>query len=166
MAEDRFANVFSAEVTESAANTLTFAQLNFGITFRDKMAIVVDQIFWLLIGGVLDDFDAEGDGVSMALTTSDQVTDITDFADTRVLVLKMLRTITLGTMADSHILEQPYVSSFTPPLIVIPTRLYLAVWGSSLAAAAILRARIHFRTVPVSTEQQLTEVLETFQLTT
>lgn len=166
MAEDRFANVYSVEVTQSGANALTFAELNFGIGLRDKLAIALDQLFFMNLVASLLLMTTAGDEISIGLTNSDAVTNLNDYGDRRNIYTKNLQRIDFGTAASAQFIESPMVAEFAPPVIMLPTRAFIGIDSVGLASAITQRVRIHYRTVPLTTEQQLTEVLEAFQLAT
>lgn len=166
MAEDRFANIFSVEVTLSAANTLTFSEMQFGITLRDKLAIVIDQVFIFMTAGDLSLFTANADRATFAITNSDAMTDITDYGDRRNMIIKQISRSDFGTAASGAMIQMPLTESFSPPMIALPTRMFFAADSAGLGNPLVARLRMHFRTVPITSEQQLTEVLESFQLST
>lgn len=162
-AEDRFANVFTGQVVMSAANTLTFSQLSFGITLRDRVAIVIDEIYWYIQQAALIEMTTLGDEVKMGITLSDQVS-VLGVHDSRVVLLSQLTRMDFGTAASGVHLKLPIKESYSPPVIVLPTRLFVAVMSSGLASAAVVDVRMHYRTVPITQDRQIIEILETLQL--
>jgi len=166
MAEDRFANIFTAEVTMSAANVLTFGELNFGITLRDRVAVVVDELYFWPNPTAIANMTAVSDEIIFALTVSDQVTDLEDLADRRTLYSTTLHRMDFGTAASAQIFKAPLKESFSPPLIVLPNRIFFGADTVGLASAMVAQMRMHFRTVSITQDQQLIEVLEAFQLST
>ena len=104
MAEDRFANVFTASVTMSAANTLTFGEMNFGITLRDRVAIVLDTIYIWIGGAALAEMTSLSDNITTALSVSDQPTNIADLSDRRILASTILHRLDFGTAAPTRLL--------------------------------------------------------------
>ncbi len=166
MAEDRFANVFTAEVTNSAANALTFTEMNFGITLRDRVAIVIDTLYFYVSAVTLQQMTTLSDSITCALSVSDQVTDLNDLADRRILAMKSLTRVDFGTAAGGQLIENPMDISFAPPLIALPNRMFFGVDTVGLASASVTQLRMHFRTVSITQDQQLVEVLEAFQLST
>lgn len=165
MAEDRFPNIFNAEVTLTAANALTFAVMNFGIAIRDKLAIVVDQVFFWIPPATIAEMTTTGDSIAIGMTNSDQPPTLYDFGDRRVLFFKELSRMDFGTAAGGMLYQMPMELEFAPPMINLPTRLFMAAQSIGLATALTARMRMHFRTVPLTSEQQLQEVLEVWQLT-
>lgn len=166
MAEDRFANVFTAELTLSAANTLTFAELNFGITLRDRVAIVIDELYYFFNTAAYGLMTTAADVIAVGITVSDQVTDISDMGDRRILSGKRITRVDFGTAASGGLVDEPFKESFSPPLIALPNRLFLGMVTAGLAATIVCQLRMHFRTVTITQDQQLIEVLESFQLST
>jgi len=166
MAEDRFANTFSAIVTLSAANTLTYAEMNFGITLRDRVAIVIDELYFIIAQGALTEMTTLGDNCQMAISVSDQPTNLMDYADRRILYSTRVSRQDFGTAAGGQFFRVPVKESFAPPLIALPNRLFFGATSVGLASAQQFQLRMHFRTVSITQDQQLVEVLEAFQLST
>ena len=166
MAEDRFANVFSAGITMSAANTVTFAELNFGIQLRDRLAIVIDEVFFYPNVGTVDQLTTTGDVIDFALTMSDQVADLGALSDRRIIFTQRIARLDFGTAAGGQMYVLPVKQSFSPPLIMIPNRVFLSMNSIGLASAGAGQVRMHFRTVTITQDQQLMEILETFQMST
>ena len=165
MAEDRFANVFAAEVVLSAANTLTWAELNFGIQLRDRIGVVIDELLvWWSTAGI-SRMTTTGDSISIALSVSDQPTDFST-GDRRILYTTDIVRLDLGTAAGGVVIVEPTKQSFHPPLIVLPNRLFFGGSSVGLADPITLRMRLHFRTVSISQDRQLLEILESMQLST
>ena len=164
MAEDRFANVFTAQVVSSAANTLTFLEMPFGITLRDKIAVVIDELYWYITGATQLEMTTGQDSVNMSITLSDQVADIADLSDRRIVSHMSFSRRDFGTAASAQFIVMPLKQSFAPPILVLPTRMFVGLLTGGLASAATVTLRMHFRTVPITAESQLREVMETFQL--
>ena len=166
MAEDRFANVYTSDLTTSAANTLTSQQLNFGLNLRDKIAIVIDQIYFYIAGSVISEMTTTGDVIGMAITMGDQVSSVFsgNLGDRRIVYLHEFRRMDFGTAAAAELLTMPLKAEFMPPILVLPTRLFFMINTAGLANPAQIVMRMHYRTVNITQQDQLIEVLETFQL--
>jgi len=166
MAEDRFANVFTAAVTMSAADALTWVELNFALNLRDRLAIVIDELYFYLPGATVALMTTATDTVALAITVSDQVTDVfsTGLDDRRILTTMELQRADFGTAAAGQLHVMPLKQSFAPPLLALPNRMYFGMDTSGLASAGTCILRMHYRTVSISSQDQLIEVLETFQL--
>jgi len=166
MAEDRFANVYTADLTMAAANTLAFSQLNFGLNLRDKIAIVIDQLYFYINAGALAEMTTAADAIAMAITMGDAITNIfsSGLGDRRIIYLEEYRRFDFGTAASGQFHTFPLKAEFSPPVLVLPTRLFFALNTAGLASAANVIMRMHYRTVNITQQDQLIEVLETFQL--
>jgi len=166
MAEDRFANVYTSDITMSAANVITFQQLNFGLNLRDKIAIVIDQMYFYIREGAVSEMTTTADAIAMAVTMGDAVTNIfgVGLGDRRIIYAHELRRLDLGTAGSGLLYQMPLKAEMMPPVLVLPTRLFFAVNSVGLASAARVIMRMHYRTVNITQQDQLIEVLETFQL--
>jgi len=165
---DRFANIASIEVVESAANTLTFASLATNMGFigrRDQaLAMVIDELQWAPNPGAMNDLIAITDLIQLALTVSNSVTDLTDLTDRRILANKLIGMHIVGTATAISQWQLPIDKQFFPPLITAERTLYLGVQGVSLAGAVTAQLRILFR-VETLTSGELVELAEVFRLT-
>ena len=165
---DRFANVASIQVVQSAANTLTVASLATNMGFlgrRDQaLAMAIDEIQYSPGTVTIAEMTAGADNVEMALTNNDQVTDLQDLTDRRLLDFMSLQRQDFGTAAGGAFMELPKRKQFFPPLITAERTLYLIVNSAGLASANTMRIRILFR-VETLTGAELVELAEVFRLT-
>ncbi len=162
--EDRFTNLASGDVTETAANTLTYGELITGISLGVGIGMLIDEIDYLIGAGALDDLVAVGDTINAAWFTSNAPTAI-ELSDRRLIhMMRMNFPPTVGTPASASApIVQPKVYQFFPAMIVAAPRIYFGVQGVSLAAAARVQSRIFFRYVDLSTQEYL-ELAEAFIL--
>jgi len=165
---DRFANIASIQVTQSSANTLTFAPLATNMGFlgrRDQaLAMIIDEIQYSIGLGNLSLMTATDDELVMGITDSDQVTNLEDLTDRRIIDFAGLVRQDAGTAASHLLLEVPFRKQFFPPLITAARTLYLGFDSTGLASAVTIRARILFR-VETLTGAELVELAEVFRLT-
>lgn len=166
MAEDRFANIFQAQVTMSAANALTFIQLNFGITIRDNIGIVIDSIYFYPTLGSIAEMTATGDALMYGITLSDSVTEIFDIMDSRVLFNSTFTKHVDGAPAAAMFIHYPFEHHFAPPILQLPQKIYFGLDTVGLANPAVGSIRMHYRTVNISSAEKLIEILETLHLST
>lgn len=161
--EDRFANLAGASVTESAANTLTFQEIQFGIGLGAGVALLIDQIDYFINNlGTL--FVADQDQVYMALCARNDLTDLSTEFNNRSVLHLATQMFDFTTSGQSYV-QQPWQHQFAPPLIVATNRgsLYLAAQGVSLPSAATVYVRIYFRYIKLKSEEYL-ELAEAFNL--
>lgn len=162
--EDRFANIAAVRAQESAAGTLTFAEILTGISLGQSLGIVIDEIDYYPGSGSIDDIVAAADWLACALCSSNDMTSIVAMNDRRIIHSMALTGATHGTPANQAVHVLPYVYQFFPPIIIAAPRLYLGVHGNSLATAVLCDMRMFYRFMPL-TPQDYLELAETFVLT-
>lgn len=164
---DRFANFASIQVTQTAANALTFGSLSTNMGFlgrRDQaLAMVIDEIQYSPGRAAIDLMTAGGDHVTIGLTTSDLITDLEDLTDKRLLDFHEIHQI-LFTAVGAVNNQFPFRKQFFPPLITAERTLFMALASGGLASAITSRIRILFR-VETLTGAELVELSEAFLLT-
>ena len=162
--EDRFANIAAARVVESAAGTLTFTEMLTGISLGQGVGMIIDQISYYLNSAAIQDLVASQDAIVMGITASDDVADLTDVTDRRILHATHIETMMVGAVVSLSHLRMPFDYQFFPPMIFASPRLHLGVIGLNLAGAVTARCRIYFRYISL-TPQQYLELAEAFVLT-
>jgi len=167
MASDKYANIATVKVTESSADALTFAELRTQVGIeadrQAAQAMIIDEIDYMLSTATLAALDADGDRLAYAITISNAVTDLEDFADRRILHSGRVERRDAG-VATSHVIHrQPIVFQFFPPLITAERSLYLGVKGTATGVANVLNARIYHRIVRI-TQGEFLELAEVFRL--
>ena len=161
--EDRYANIASATVTESGTGTLTFQEILTNVGPVVKVGMLLDEINYHIPAAEITKLVGDGDEIRMGWTVSNQVTDLEDFTDRRILHTASLIRKESGTPGNFAFHRNPMQYQFFPPLIHAERRIYLAVLGVSLASAVTVRSRIYYRTVDL-TPQNFLELSQTFQL--
>lgn len=158
MAEDRYANWAGIVVTEGAANTLTFAEKLTAAGFGSRKGWLIDEIDYFPDRDAVEDVLAVGDELRFGITSSSGVTNLQDTTDSRIIHSGNFMVVqNTGVGYETH--RIPWVYQFFPSLILAHQRIFLAVQGQSLAAAAILRARIYFRFIDL-TDREITELVQ------
>lgn len=154
--QDRYANMATIVVTESAANTLTYKKLETGFSIFEKMAWIIHRIEYIMD----ERFNSTADTLDIALMAANTRTTIADsgtFTDPAVLdKVKWVRT-DIGTAASGFYFTQPQiVKDFTDlpggGILVPPTPLYGAAQGTGLAAASTNVIRFFYTVTELSTE--------------
>ena len=163
---DRFANIASGTVIESAINTLTFQELQFGTSIGQRRGIIIDQIdYFVQPPTIAGNWVAAADFTIMAWCTRNDIPTLVDnFNDGRVLHMMHLG-IQVYTAVGVNYFQNPYVHQFFPPLIVAPRAgsLFLAVQSVSQIAVVGVQSRIYFRFIDLDKEDYL-ELAEAFDL--
>ena len=164
---DRFANIMTFAATESAAGTVTFAEVvtNVGIdsSRRTGVAILIDEIDYYVGLSTLSEMTADGDDVLAALTISNNVPALEAISDRRILDAMTMTRQDYGVAAGGGVVIRPFVKQFFPPLIMAERSIYLGVQGSGLASPATVAARVYYRTVQITAEE-FVEIAEVFRL--
>ncbi len=165
---DRFANFASFRVTQSQANTLTFGSLATNMGFlgrRDQaLAMIIDELQYSPGRDAVTSMTAGSDHITMGLCTSDQITDLEDLSDNRLLDYHEIENLAIGTIASFVLQEFPFRKQFFPPIITAERTLFLGVDSTGLASAITVSARILYR-VETLTGAELVELSEVFRLT-
>jgi hypothetical protein len=150
---DKFSNVARVSVTMSAAQTLTFNELNTGIAIFDKAAWIIHRIEYYFGVSTVNEMTADGDYLVVGLSTNNSITSI---ATTLPQVIDMVRLYRhdFGAAASGSLLVQPLVRSFEDlpggGLIVPGDKLYLGMDTVGLANAGFCEARIRFSYMQLS----------------
>lgn len=161
---DKYANIASATVVESAAGTITFAEVQTGISLGSGVGMLIDKISYWFSAGTIADLVAAADYVQAGWFTSNQPASFS-LSDRRIIDMIHLDVEpVIGTAASGGTpSKQPYFHDYTPPIVVAAPRLYLVVNSSSLAAAAVVFSRMYFRYIEL-TDKEYLEIAESFVL--
>lgn len=152
--------------TESSAGTLTFQKIETGLSVYDKIGWVINKIKWFLGTSTLQQFNGTNDLLTMALTMSNQLTALAQ-NNPAIVAAKWLQRTDLGTAAsgDFHQLDIEDDFSTLPGggLLILPNPIYLAVIGTSLAAAVTVTARLFYQAIEL-TDADFTNLVQARQL--
>jgi len=162
--EDRYTNLASGIVTETAAGTMTFTELVTGVSLGVGVGMLIDQIDYEFSDSTIADLVAAGDRVAAGWFTSNSPDAIN--LDDRRLIHKhgLFVEPVIGTAASGgKPYQQPVVYQFFPPMIIAAPRIYLGIKSTSLAAAAVIISRLYFRYIDLDTREYL-ELAEAFIL--
>jgi hypothetical protein len=143
---DEFPNIVYVGVTESAANTLTFQQIQTGYGSLQKTGWVVHRIEYYLTQTTIQLLLNTDDLLQLALCTSNLASSLT------LQDASMIDLLEIGVSIYSSVgvvfSEKPMIRNFSDlpggGRLVLPYPLFLAVKGTSVAAAMVAAARIFF----------------------
>jgi len=152
---DTFANIAFLSVTESAANTLTFAQLQLANTLMaEKAALIIHRADFFIQGGP-SNFNGAGDKQSMAITLTDRLTDISDLSQPEILFMIERQRWDFGAAASGFLNDEPSVADFnTMPgagILVPADRIYIAAEGTGLVNPSTVSCRLYYTVKPLDT---------------
>jgi len=151
----------------SAANTLSFQSLqtNIGLDASRKtaVAILVDEINYFVSRAAVAEMTTNADSIMMGITLSNAVDDIEDLEDRRILDHIRFTRHDFGTAGNAILHKMPFKNQFFPPLIFAERSFYLAASSIGLASAAVIQARVLYRTVELD-QGEFIELTEVFRL--
>lgn len=149
---DKFANKFYGAVTESAANTLTFEEIQTHQEVFAKRAWIIHRLEWYMSVASINFLDATGDKFQAALVSTNQVTEL-DLSNAGVIDLYELQ-FKYSTAVGYDFHPMPIVRDFTElpggGLIVAPRPLFLALKGTGASAAGTVACRGYFTQIDLS----------------
>lgn len=141
---DLYSNIALPSVTLSAANTLTFSQLQMGIGLFAGQALLLHRVLWFPNVATVREIVAATDSLYMALTVSNRLAGIADVTDPSVIALQAV----VGVGANVESVKTPLVSDFTQlpggGKLIPANPLFLAGYSLGFAAAAVIRAQLDF----------------------
>lgn len=155
-----------ARVVMSAADTLTFQELNTGVSLGQNLGILIDEIDYYVTQPNIGLMSADSDRISIALTSDNTPSAIhsDDMSDRRIIDSYHLGTRVVGAIVSQGFLEYPVRHQFFPPIIIASPQLYVGMETAGLASAGNAVVRILYRFIPLSAQDYL-ELAETFLLT-
>lgn len=160
---DTFVNTAFGQVTESAANTLTYSQIQTGISLFDKVAWKVERIEWYWAGR--NELDNVADYIQMALTVSNKMTGLS-LDDPAVIDMFEVHCDFAGTAANVYSYELPTLRDFTNlsggGLLMPANPVFIAAQGVSLASAQTISARIRYTMVELKDAEYI-ELVQNFR---
>lgn len=154
---DIFANKFYGSVVESAANTLTFGEIQTHVDVFAKRAWVLHRLEWYLEGSMIGTLNSNGDLVRLALCSSNQIQSLG--LDNAGVIDLLTYKMELATAVGLFLKPEPLLREFgNMPgggLIISPRPLYLAVQGSGAASAVTVHARGYFTQLELSADEYI-----------
>ena len=156
---DTYANKAYGDVVMSAANTMTFAQILFGVGLFEGKALLIHRASWYPTPTALREIVAATDTLQMALTTSNRLSAISDVSEPAIICARSI----VGIAANTEPFTRPMVDDFTGlpggGLLVPANPIYIAAHTSGAAAASEVRVEIRFSFLELSDSDYL-EVLQ------
>ncbi len=136
--KDLFDQTLFMQMTETAANTLSFAQLAVGVSIFDYAAFIISRIEYYWNPGALAGIDADQDSITVALTGSGSIT-VLDRSQPQVYDLASWIGALDGTAATMARYESPTIHDFAAMkgggLLVPAQDMFIAVLGNGQATA-------------------------------
>lgn len=151
---DKYANQAVIQCTESGTATLTFKKLETGISLFEKVAWLISHACYFISG--MSQLNSSGDAISMALTTTDQLTSLA-LTNAAVIDYQYVLRMDIGTAASGWYYQMPIVANLSGlaggGVLVPPNPFYLGVAGSGTAAAVTVTCKIYYTTVELKPDE-------------
>ena len=165
---DKYANILTAFVDQSAANIITFTEINTGLGIepdrKTARAMIIDEIEYhprMLTG--ISQMTTHLDQMIAGITLSNNVSDLEDVTDRRILHAVNYFRFDGGTAANLVFERLPWIYQFFPPLITAERKIYLGFDSVGLAAATRMTIRVYYRVVEIQ-QADFIELAEVFRL--
>lgn len=156
---DKYANKAYGIVTMSAANTMTFAQIQFGVGLFEGKALVLHRILYYPTNTAIRELVAATDSLHMAITTTNRLTDIVDVSDPAIID----RTSLVCLAANTEPVRVPIVADFTSlpggGKLCPANPIWIGANTGGAAAASVVRCTLEFTFVELSPADYL-EVIQ------
>ncbi len=163
---DLYANKLFGEVTESAANTLTFNEINTNVSIFDKVGWILNRLEWYIPSATSQLIQAGVDFIEFALTASNNIGDLL-LSNASVIDTVLFNVLAPVDLTGAVIMDNPLIRDFsTLPgggLIIAPRPLYVAIKGTSLATPATVQVRGYFTQLPLGAEDYL-ELIDFYRI--
>lgn len=159
---DKYANILFDQVQESAANTLTFNEVNIGLSLFDKVGLLISRLEWYNWDTQLQ---ADSDLVQFGLSTSNQFAAPAPGVSS-IITFHNVELRDYGVAAVNFMFQTPWVDDFsTLPgggLLITPKPLFLFTQGTNATGASLIQLRMFFTIITLKAEDYF-ELLETRQ---
>lgn len=162
----RFCNKAYGSVTQSAANTLTFSEIETNVDVFSKVAWVLQRIEYYFAWASLVLLVTSADLFELALTSSNNITDL-GLANASVVDKYCIMRNDCGTAGNAVFHEFPLIRDFSNlmggGLIIAPRPLYIALDSDSIAAAGTAQMRFYFERVELNADEYL-ELIDYYRI--
>ena len=144
---DAYPNRALAGITMSAANTLSFEQIRFGVGIFQGIALLVHQIDYFLSHDSYTQLTTSADYCHLALTARDDLTSITPTVLNVIDVIEY-DSVLHGTAAEVERIHKPRTRNFNSMpgggLIIPANPLFFAMSSAGFATAGVARVVIYY----------------------
>lgn len=144
---DVFGNRAFKTVTQSAANAITFEQIQFGVGLFQGVALVLSRVEWFPPAATLQEIVAGTDDFQMAICNRDDLATLSA-TNQSVMVLKHVAPVVAGAAANLQDIELPLISDLsTIPgggLIMPSNPIYLGIDSIGAANPLVCNAILYF----------------------
>jgi len=143
---DSFANKMYGRVIESAANTLTFSEIQTNVNFSERIAFIIHRIEWFIDRAQLLKILDGVDEINFAMVASQNITTLG--LDNPAVIDRFQIAKFQASDVGFELTQKPFIRNFSDlpggGILVSPRPLFLAVQGVSLASAVTVEARAYY----------------------
>jgi len=147
MAKESFSQIAFMTVTESAANTLTFAGLSVFSNVLAQKGMLIHRVQYTVTAADYGYFNSTGDALQMGLAGSDGLASVS-LQDPEVYDEARIYRIDVGAAAQGVFVEAPIIHDFNPlpggGKLVPADRLYVYALGTGLATPSTINCRVDY----------------------
>lgn len=155
--KDLYTNVAFQRLTMSAANTLTFQQIQFGVGIFQGVALILNRIGYVLSPATIREIAAVTDYIAFGLVSSNRLTGVNLARDPAV--ISSISLIGVSAAPPTSLVQMPIWADFTNlpggGRLVAANPLYLAMEGAGMAAAGVIDVELDFQFVQLSDAEYL-----------
>lgn len=157
-ATDKFVNKAYATVTQAAANTEAYGEINFNIPTFDKVALIISKIEYHFATGLWAEMLTGSDQMLFGLTTNSSIGALTvaNLSNPAVIDLNYITPVVVGAVVSMLYVRDPITIDYTSMpeggIIVPPRPLYLYFDTAGFVAASTAYVILWFRYLGLSTE--------------
>jgi len=158
--KDQFSNRSFVDLTQSAANVLTFQQIRFAVGVFQGIGLLLHRIEWFPIGTSIQEIAATSDNFQLALTLRDDLANL-DPSNQSILATVVLQPI--GALPLGPVIT-PIISDFSSlpggGLLIPANPLFLAMDSAGFAAVGRVRIAVYYTFMQLS-DREAMELLQT-----
>ena len=155
MAEEKYVNQAFLSVTESAANTLTFAKLETGVSIYEKVGWLISRVDWFLSSLTAGVLDTTGDVLKYGISVMDSLATV-GLGLSAVVDFNSIQRFDFGVAASGFIFHSPVTKSFADlpggGLLLPPNPIYVWAEGVGLVGAQTIQVRMFYTVKQLKTE--------------
>lgn len=156
--KDKFSQVARLAVTESAANTLTFAELQVGVPMFEQKGLIVHRLEFYISAQTLGYLADTGDFIRLAFTLSNTIASL-DLSYPEIIDMIIFQRFEEGTPANFVWQNWPIIHDFNEMpgggLLIPCQNLYAAIFATGASTACAGQFRVHYTYFDMSPEDYL-----------
>lgn len=162
---DKFANTISVDITMSAADTLTFEEIDVGLNIFDKVGLLLHRMDAEVNAATIGFLNDNTDNFEVGLTQSNQIASMTlqERAMIDKIKISMHSEGTLTNEKTAGAMQEPFNKDWSGlpggGLLITPRPLYLCMDSIGAAVAGFCTVRLYFTIVQLKPEEYF-ELLE------